>query len=512
MKSQNTKHNRLAARLKESQASASVKMPRTRNNWSKPPLFWLHACCQICGGQNTYHPNAGGGRWIGGCHKPRCKRLVDIDAKAAMHGHYVLRRDIADDPLWALFGITPECLLGKAGPAPKNWTVLRSSGTREPGWGLDTTHHPSYAWDITLDSGGMWRIPASGSCGASKGATIDDLKHSLDPAHHQVVDAFVVRLNTVYAAEAADHEARAAFPNPAPLNPSPFEHLQKLGMLPSERPLGTYAVLPVAKPVTHSFCGAPYCSRPVANIIQCHSWEIHSCSAHSSAAILSSKAFMHDRGKVVALRDLLPELVAERLFDVSVCGWQLATDAEKHHRSAGFVVLGDDDVWRVAARLGQGEELEFALYPLSKLLGLFGYSPDSTETLEACLGDGIYRAASETHDAFVRLNRVSLLNLVLLADPLFDAVKAAGGVTVTRSTGAVEKGWSVATEDPHYEGEPVLLSRDSEASPWCMLMLSPDGDTWKPQPVVWLKKVLPEENHGLVDAFIARLDGLVGAT
>jgi hypothetical protein len=108
----------------------------------------------------------------------------------------------------------------------------------------------------------------------------------------------------------------------------------------------------------------------------------------------------------------------------------------------------------------------------------------------------------------MRLNRVSLLNIVLLADPLFDAVKAAGGVTVTRSSGAVEKGWSVATEDPHYEEEPVLLSRDSEASPWCLLILSPDGDTWKPQPVVWLKKSLPEAQHELVTAFIARLDAM----
>jgi hypothetical protein len=200
--------------------------------------------------------------------------------------------------------------------------------------------------------------------------------------------------------------------------------------------------------------------------------------------------------------------VAARLFDVSVCGWQLATDAEKHHRSAGFAVLGDDDVWRVAAGPAQGEELEFALQPLSKLLGLFGYSSDSAETLEARLDAGIYAAASDAHDAFVCLNRVSLLKLVLLADPLFDAVKAAGGVTVTRSSGAVEKGWSVATEDPHYDGEPVLLSRDSETSPWCMLMLSPDEETWKPQPVVWLKKVLPEAEHDLVGAFIAHLDAI----
>jgi hypothetical protein len=435
---------------------------------------------------------------------------VDIDAKAAMHGHYVLRRDIADDPLWALFGITPECLLGKAGPAPKNWTVLRSSGVREPGWGLDAVPN---AWDITLDSGGVWRIPAISSSGASKGATIDDLKHSLDTVHNQVVDAFEVRLNSVYAAAAADHEARAAFPNPPPLAPSPFEHLRKLGMLPCERPLGTYAVLPVAKPVTHSFCGAPYCSRPVANIIQCHSWEIHSCAVHADVAALSSKAFMHDRGKVVALKDLMPELVAAKLFDeggvpqISMLGDRIATDPETHHRSAGFAVLGDDDVWRIAAALGP---TSFALQPLPKLLGRFGSGSEPAAALEARLDSGIYTAASGAHDAFVRLNRVSLFNIVLLADPLFDAVKAAGGVTVTRSSGAVEKGWSVATEDPHYEGEPVLLSRDSETSPWCILILSPDEDTWKPQPVVWLKRSLPEAEHGLVDAFIARLDGLAG--
>ena len=471
-------------------------MPRTRNNWSKPPIFVLHRSCQICNGSIRYKADAGGGRWIGGCLKPRCIKLVDIDAKAAMHKRFVPRQDVADDPLWALFGITPECLLGWLGPAPTNWTVLRSSGTREPGWRLDTDYHPLYAWDIACGAEGKWHIPAAGPAPekAAKGATLEDLKNSLEPVHHHVVDAFEARLNAMYAAEAADHNARAAFANPPPPAPSPFAYLAARGMLPSDRPLGTYAVLPVAKPVTHSFCGAPYCAGKVTGIIQCYSWEIHSCAAHMEAAILSSKAFMHDRGKVVALKDLFEE--------ESVLGDRLATDAENHHATAGFAVLGDDDVWRVAMRSGGGV---YELLPLDKLLGGVGVE---TGALLGSLDAGVYLAASGAHDAFVRLNRISLADV--LADPLFEALKDAGGVAVTRSSGAVEKGWTVATEDPNYDGEPMLLCRNGETGPWCLLLLSPDGDVWKPWPVVWLKKVLPETQHVLVDAFIARLDGLAG--
>ena len=95
------------ARLKESQALAyakALKMPRTRNNWSKPPIFVLHRSCQICSGQIRHQADAGGGRTIGVCLKPRCIKLVDIDAKAAMHKRFVPRQDVADDPLWAHSG------------------------------------------------------------------------------------------------------------------------------------------------------------------------------------------------------------------------------------------------------------------------------------------------------------------------------------------------------------------------------------------------------------------------
>ena len=201
---------------------------------------------------------------------------------------------------------------------------------------------------------------------------------------------------------------------------------------------------------------------------------------------------MHDRGKVVALKDLFEE--------ESVLGDRLATDAENHHATAGFAVLGDDDVWRVAMRSGGGV---YELLPLDKLLG--GVGVETGHRLDA----GVYLAASGAHDAFVRLNRISLADV--LADPLFEALKDAGGVAVTRSSGAVEKGWSVATEDTNYDREPMLLFRNGETEPWCLLLLSPgDEDTWKPMPVVWLKKSLPETQHDLVGAFIARLDGLAG--
>lgn len=468
-------------------------MPRTRNNWSKPPIFVLHRSCQICGGRKTYEANAGGGRTIGGCHKPGCKKLVDIDAKAARHMRFVPRQDVADDPLWALFGITPECLLGTAGPAPTNWTVLRSTGTREPGWRLDTDYHPRYAWDITRGSAGKWLIPAAGRApeNATKGATLEDLKHSLEPAHHHVVDAFEARLNAMYAAEAADHAVRAAVPNPLPCKRSPFARLAEKGMLNTGRPFGTYAVMPDDRPGTQS-CGAAYCSRPVTAVLHCWRWRIHSCVAHAELASLSAKAFMNDI-EVVALQDLVPEMPP--VFIVS------SAPGPPHPSE---VMPGP------LAALEPEKSGEMPLLPpcASTLMAL-GCSETVANGALAAVRAGAYTAFSAAHDAFMRRNRVPFA--AVEKDPIFDAVKAVGGLEITRSSGAVEKGWSIATEDPNYDGEPMLLFRNSETEPWCLLALSPgDEETWKPMPVAWLKKSLPETQDFLVYEFITRLDGLAG--
>lgn len=460
-------------------------MPRTRNNWSKPPVFVHHRSCQICNGRMTYQADAGGGRTIGGCHKPRCKKLVDIDANAARHMRFVPRHKVANDPLWALFGVTPECLLGKAGPAPTNWTVLRSNGGREPGWRLDTDYHHRYAWDITCGTGGKWHIPAVGP-EVAKGATLEDLKHSLDPVHHHVVDAFEARLNAMYAAEATDHKARAAIPNPLMCKRSPFARLAEKGMLNTGRPFDTYAVMPDDRPGIQS-CGAAYCLRPVTAVLQCWRWRIHSCADHAQLATLSAKAFMNDID-VVALQDLVPEMPAV-FIKCSTPG--------SPHPSEPLVALEPD----------KGGEMP--LYPLSaRTMMDFGCSETvANGVVEVGRSGGAYMAFSAAHDTFMRRNRVPLD--AVEKDPVFDAVKAAGGLEVTRSSGAVEKGWSVATENPNYDGEPMLLFRNSKTEPWCLLALSPgDEDTWKTMPVVWLKKSLPETQHALVDAFIARLEAI----
>jgi len=273
-------------------------MPITQNTWATKPFYWLHRVCQYCGCSDlSGSAYAGDGTTIGACGKPKCAALSIVDGKAAMnHSGNVAREDIADDPLWAALGITPECFLG-SGKAPSNLLCRRSSGSIEPGFRVDTACCAARPLDISRNKDGRWGVPVAGS--VFKLMPIEDLKMSLDEAHWSLLTAFEERCANIYKAEAADHALRAAVPNPHPIVRDAFAYLKEAGKLPKSRPFATYAVLPAADMSRANrtvLCGAYQCYHKVVGTVSSTDWHFHYCDKHKLAADLSCKAFMHDNG------------------------------------------------------------------------------------------------------------------------------------------------------------------------------------------------------------------------
>ena len=89
-------------------------------------------------------------------------------------------------------------------------------------------------------------------------------------------------------------------------------------------------------------------------------------------------------------------------------------------------------------------------------------------------------------------------------DPLFQETELlSSDIVVKRSSGEIEiDGWTIR-KPSLYESALVRFRKEDET--WVILVIKNEEDIQKDIPVRDLKLSLPEEQHGLVDAFEARL-------
>lgn len=128
--------------------------------------------------------------------------------------------------------------------------------------------------------------------------------------------------------------------------------------------------------------------------------------------------------------------------------------------------------------------------------------------------------ACPDHKAFATRNARKWMDLHgvvglndVVSDPLFKVlgmtmdhwgmkIPAPDNLTVKRSSGELQPGWSISCRVTY--ADPKMLQRDDEGK-WRIRAEGPGGVT-KSIIVDELTLSLPEDKHGLVDAFVARLN------
>ena len=167
------------------------------NKVAKPTyLVGFKPNCSYCGRDNSVSPHNDCDTLVGprmvvlACadHKDLAKR----DGGAWMHKHEIVQLiDVLGDPVFA---------------ALKILTVKRSSGALEPGWAISRQTSWADPKALQRDDDGKWRIPAEGPGGVTKSIIVDELTLSLPEDKHDLVAAFVARLDAgIYKADADAH-------------------------------------------------------------------------------------------------------------------------------------------------------------------------------------------------------------------------------------------------------------------------------------------------------------------
>ena len=203
--------NRLVGGRLKTVSQPRAKMPAPMNLVAKPTRLVMYSPrCSYCGIDNSGPVHDGCDTFVGpqmavlACadHKALAKR----DGGAWMHKHGIVQRDdVLSDPLFAALGMTEDHWFVRE-RAPKNLTVKRSSGALEPGWAFRCLASWSDPLALQRDDDGKWRIPAEGPGGVTKSIIVDELTLSLPEDKHDLVAAFVARLDAgIYKADADAH-------------------------------------------------------------------------------------------------------------------------------------------------------------------------------------------------------------------------------------------------------------------------------------------------------------------
>jgi len=189
-------------------------MSAIKNLVAKPTyLSMFSQRCSYCGIPNSGHTHgdaqAGPRLAVLACmdHGALAKR----DARAWMNAHgYVLLQDVTGDPLFGALGYTDDHWVLRE-PLPMSLTVKRTSGVLEPGWGFRCVSTYMDPIGLQRDGAGKWCISVVGPQGHTKGIIVDELTFSLPEDKHDLVAAFVARLDAgIYKADADAHAAAVA--------------------------------------------------------------------------------------------------------------------------------------------------------------------------------------------------------------------------------------------------------------------------------------------------------------
>jgi hypothetical protein len=191
-------------------------MSAIMNLVAKPTRLVMYSPrCSYCGVDNSGPSHDGCDAYVGprmavlacAAHKDLAKR----DGGAWMHKNGIVQReDVLNDPIFAALGMTEDHWFVRA-LAPKNLTVKRSSGLLEPGWAFRCLASWYDPLALQRDDEGKWRIPAEGPGGLTKSIIADELTLSLPEDKHDLVSAFVARLDAgIYKADADAHDEAVA--------------------------------------------------------------------------------------------------------------------------------------------------------------------------------------------------------------------------------------------------------------------------------------------------------------